>query len=105
MTFTIQNLLYSETNSPRLQYVCQQVFHHWLGLSIEWTSNVEVYRHFKGVKINYGKNTLLNNDFLLPQTALLFENKIKKKSVMADFLLRKVGRIKMDIYNNQSLIY
>ena len=61
-------LLYSESNSSRLQYVCQQVFYHWLGLSIEWTNNIETYQHFKGVKINYGKNTLLDNDFLLAKT-------------------------------------
>ena len=73
-------LLYSESNSSRLQYVCQQVFYHWLGLSIEWTNNIETYQHFKGVKINYGKNTLLDNDFLLAKTTLLFENNIKRRA-------------------------
>jgi len=71
-------LLYTEAFSPRLQYICQQVFHHWLGLSIEWTNNVEMYQHFKGIKINYGTISLIENDFLLPKTTLLFEKSIKK---------------------------
>ncbi len=75
-------LLYAETYPPRLQYICQQVFYQWLGLTIETTNNVEVYQNFKGLKINYGVIPLIDNDFLLPKTTLLFEMSIKKHSLI-----------------------
>ncbi len=73
-------LLYTEAYSPRVQYICQQVFDCWLGLSIDWTNNVKTYQYFKGIKINYGTTPLINNDFLIPKTTLLFEKGIKKQT-------------------------
>lgn len=71
-------LLFTEACSPRLEYVCHQVFNRWLGLSIEWTNNVETYQYFKGIKVNYGAIPLIDNDFLLPKTTILIEKGIKK---------------------------
>jgi len=74
-------LLYSETYPPRLKYICQQVFFHWLGLSVEHTNDVANYQQFEGIKINYGTTPLISNDFLLAKTAFLYENTIKKHSL------------------------
>ncbi len=71
-------LLYTTTYPPRLQYVCQQIFEHWLGLQIDWTKNIEQYKNHIGFKLNYGDEPLVVNDFLLPKSTLLFENSLKK---------------------------
>lgn len=74
-------LLYTIAYSPRLQYVCQQVFEHWLGLQIEWTKNIEQYKNHTGFKFNYSNNSLETNDFLLPKSTLLFENNLKNNPI------------------------
>ena len=70
-------LLYTSTYTPRLQYVCQQVFTDWLGFQIDWTKDTMVYKNHKGFKLNYSNNPLETNDFLLPKSTLLFENNLK----------------------------
>jgi len=70
-------LLYTSTYTPRLQYVCQQVFTDWLGFQIDWTTDATAYKNHKGFKLNYSTNALETNDFLLPKSTLLFENNLK----------------------------
>lgn len=72
-------LLYTAAYPTRLQYVCKQVFEHWLGLKIEWTKNTEQYKNHTGFKLNYSNNSLETNDFLLPKSTLLFENNLKNR--------------------------
>lgn len=74
-------LLYTTTYPPRLQYICQQVFEHWLGLQIEWTKDIEYYKNHTGFKLNYSHKALETNDFLLPKSTLLFENSLKKHPI------------------------
>lgn len=71
-------LLYTSAYTPRLQYVCHQVFTYWLGLQVDWTDNPTLYKNHKGFKLNYSSNALETNDFLLAKSTLLFENNLKK---------------------------
>lgn len=69
-------LIYSSTSTPRLEYVCHQIFRDWLGFQLDWTNDTTQYKNYIGFKLNYGTTSLENNDFLLPKSTLLFENNL-----------------------------
>ncbi|MEM1124954.1 MAG: polysaccharide deacetylase family protein, partial [Bacteroidota bacterium] len=71
-------LLYTAHYSNRLDYIFQQVFVRWLGLSIEWTHQTEMYRNYQGPKLHYGQKSLFSDDFLLAACPLLFQKGIQK---------------------------
>ncbi|MEM6317175.1 MAG: polysaccharide deacetylase family protein [Bacteroidota bacterium] len=71
-------LIYTTHFSNRLDYIFQQVFSRWLGLSIEWTHQLEMYRSYSGPKLQYGQKSLFANDFLLAACPLLFQKGTQK---------------------------
>jgi len=69
-------IIYSSFTSPRLAYIQQQVFQDWLGISCKITTYIEVYKQFKGSRINYSKNRILEEEFFIPSSSILKENNI-----------------------------
>ena len=61
-------LILSPKNSPRLDYVCQVIFGHVLGLEYSITNNEEKYKAHTDFKLRY-----------LPKTNFLFETDIRKQ--------------------------
>lgn len=82
-------LLYSSDNSQRLKYISNQVFLHWMGLSIEWTENTVYYQNYQGSKINYSNSALEKDDFLIPKCPFLSEGGVKNR-LFSTFLYNKI---------------
>ncbi len=64
-------LIYSKFNSPRLAFVCYQVFDIWLGLKHSITAHSEVYQRYEGIKLNYSEENILIAELFLPASTLL----------------------------------
>lgn len=69
-------IIYSSFISPRLAYIQHQVFQDWLGLNCELTTRIEVYKRFKGGRINYSKKRLLEEEIFIPSSSILKESGI-----------------------------
>jgi hypothetical protein len=74
-------LIYSDTTSYRLQYICQFIFKEQLGVTYSLTLDAEGFAAHDGAKINYSSVTFPNNGFALRNTNLLFETGINARSV------------------------
>lgn len=48
-------LVYSEINSPRLQYVLREIFRRRLGIEFELTSYQDAWNEFSGAKMSYSR--------------------------------------------------
>lgn len=73
-------LIYTPTNSPRLQYICQFICKELMGLSYEITTNNHVFASYKGAAINYSHQSF-NNGLHLAPINLLFEQGIAPQAI------------------------
>ncbi len=71
-------IIYSEQNSPRLQYAASVIFNHILKVTVpvNFTDNPAYFISVKGAKINYSKNSLDHGIHIVP-SGFLFQDKIK----------------------------
>ena len=69
-------IIYSSFTSPRLAYIQHQVFQEWLGLTSQLTTQIEVYKQFKGGRVNYSNNRLLEEELFIPSSSILKESNI-----------------------------
>ena len=64
-------LIYSKFTSPRLAFVCYQVFDSWLGLKSSITSSLEAFLQHEGIRINYSNERIHQLELFLPASELL----------------------------------
>ena len=71
-------IIYSEHNSPRLEYVVQVIFNHILKITIpvNVTDNAGYFLSAQGAKINYSNQPLDHGLHIVP-SGFLFQHKIK----------------------------
>lgn len=74
-------LIYSETTSYRLQYICQFIFKEQLRSTYSLTLDKTSFDHHTGPKINYSGQQFLNPGFTINASSLLFESDIKEQNI------------------------
>lgn len=74
-------LIYASHTSPRLQYTCSFIFKEQLHIDFEVTTDREKFRQHTGVKINYSKTSITENEFRIGAVSLLFENNIQQQQI------------------------
>jgi len=76
-------LIYTESQSPRLQYILNYIFRDCFGVAYSVTDQERIFSPRKGPKINYsGKYGL--DGFRIPASGLLIENCIRKMEPMPE---------------------
>ncbi len=73
-------LLYSHINSPRLQYVADFIFKELLGVEVSIVTDIDYFKNYNGVKINYSTDSFDDAFSIQPHT-LLFENSIQPQII------------------------
>ena len=73
-------LIYSHTITNRLKYIFKTIFVDVLLVKIEFTTDVQFFENFEGVKINYS-DSKLNTGLFFQTSRLLFENTIQKQKI------------------------
>jgi hypothetical protein len=68
-------LVYTHKVSPRLTYIFKHIFIRILNCPISFTTKIEEFIAFNGIKMNYSK-TPLGNEFFIRSSDLLFEQGI-----------------------------
>jgi hypothetical protein len=74
-------LIYAKQQSTRLQYMADFISREILIEPAVVTTNINVFLHYEGVKINYSDSRLTADEFFLPPVPLLFEDDIKVQPV------------------------
>ncbi|HRE64876.1 MAG TPA: polysaccharide deacetylase family protein [Ferruginibacter sp.] len=69
-------LIFSETSSTRLQYICHFIFREQLGIGYSLTIDSESFAKHDGPKINYSYVPIEGNVFTIKPTKILFEKTI-----------------------------
>ncbi len=75
----MQVLLYAPASSPRLQYICNFIFEDLLKVEFSFTSDIENFINYSGVKIKYTNAQNINDGFTMGDCGLLFESNIKQQ--------------------------
>ena len=73
-------LIYLETKSSRADYIFRHIFHHILGLEIQFSFDPHSFTDYKGPKINYSKKAF-SNELFFYSSDFLFETNIEHKHV------------------------
>jgi len=76
----MQVLLYAPANSPRLQYICRFIFEELLKVEFSFTSDIQIFSGYSGVKIKYTNTQNINGEFTIGDCGLLFESDIKEQN-------------------------
>ncbi len=74
-------LVFSDTDSPRLQYTCSFIFKELIGEEFSITGNEDEFKSFDGIKINYSADKITDTEFSIPNCGLLFENDIHSQNI------------------------
>lgn len=69
-------LIFSETSSTRLQYICHFIFREQLGIGYSLTIDSESFAKHDGPKINYSYVPIEGNVFTIKPTKILFEKTV-----------------------------
>lgn len=70
----------ADHQSPRLNYILDEILHKRLAIKYAITDNVDYFRHSQMSKINYS-DTLMEDCLNIPAALLLYEENIKKQSI------------------------
>ena len=74
-------IVYANRITPRLQYVTDFIGKQITGEPFQLTTNAEEFINYNGPKINYGYDAVSNDEFLVVNYPLLFEDSIKKQNI------------------------
>ena len=74
-------IVFSNTITPRLQYILDFIGKETIGEAFSITTDVEMFRQYEGPKINYSKEKITNSEFQIGNSELLFENGIKEQRI------------------------
>ncbi|SHI41933.1 hypothetical protein SAMN04488096_101526 [Mesonia phycicola] len=72
MSDTPKLLIYVSAVTPRINYTFRHICTHILGLKIKFTSKIEEFIAYEGMKLSYGKQKL-GNELFIQQSGLLSE--------------------------------
>ena len=98
-------IVYANKITPRLQYVTDFIGKQITGEPLELTTDTFFFNDYKGPKINYGYETVSNDELLIINYPLLFEDTIKKQKIdcfkVNDFtaFYRSEGDYPFDIFS------
>lgn len=73
-------LVFSQIQSPRLNYILNQVLHDWLGLKYSHTTRKDEFLKFKGAKLNYSNISIEGILQIVPHS-LIEESEINAVSI------------------------
>ena len=97
-------IVYANKITPRLQYVTDFIGKEITGEPFQLTTDTFVFNDHNGPKINYGYETVSNDELLIVNYPLLFEDSIKKQKIscfrLNDFpaFFRSEGDYPFDIF-------
>ena len=97
-------IVYANKITPRLQYVADFIGKAITGEPLQLTTDTFYFNDYHGPKINYGYETVSNDELLIINYPLLFEDKIKKQKIdcfkLNDFtaFYRSEGDYPFDIF-------
>ena len=74
-------LLYAQNYSPRLQYICAFIFKEVMGVECTVTRDLEEFKSYNSVRINYSNSPICENEFYILPVDLLFQNNIVPQRV------------------------
>lgn len=74
-------LIYSQSNSTRLQYVCRFIFQEQMGIDYGLTTDAAHFENYDGPRINYSQLPIPGDIFSLKNHSLLFESGIRKQEI------------------------
>jgi hypothetical protein len=74
-------IIYANRITPRLQYVADFVGKEITGESFQLTTDDFFFNDYNGPKINYGYETVSNDELLIVNYPLLFEDSIRKQNI------------------------
>ena len=74
-------IIYANKITPRLQYVADFIGKAIAGEPFQLTTDSFYFNDFNGPKINYGYEEIFDNEFLIINYPLLFEDSIKKQKI------------------------
>jgi hypothetical protein len=74
-------IVYANRITPRLQYVADFIGKQITGEPFQLTDDTFYFNDYNGPKINYGYETISNDELLIVNYPLLFEDSIKKQNV------------------------
>ena len=74
-------LIYSASITPRLQFICSFVFKELMGVAVDITTEVETFRQYTGIKINYSQSRISDDELSIQNAKLLFENDIHPQAM------------------------
>jgi len=74
-------LIYSHTITPRLQYITDFIGKEICGESFQLTTDRLYFSNHKGPKINYSGDRIGNDELLITNHSLLFEDSIREQSI------------------------
>ena len=76
-------LIYSNTSTARMQYICQFIFKEMLGLTYSLTIDADGFEKHDGPKINYSNCILPNpvSGFKIKNHPLLFETGVQQQTI------------------------
>lgn len=69
-------IIFSETITPRLQFITSFIGNEILSEDIQLSSDINTYKEYNGPKLNYSSSPLSQTEFYLKPHSLLFEKNI-----------------------------
>ncbi|MEO5984279.1 MAG: polysaccharide deacetylase family protein [Ferruginibacter sp.] len=73
-------LIFSQKDSPRIQYICHFIFQEYFDIPFKVITDLNEFLSAEGAKINYS-NQRLSDCFNIANAELLFENTIKPQNI------------------------
>ena len=74
-------IVYANKITPRLRYVTDFIGKEVIGKPFQLTSDKEFYKEYAGHKINYSNSTISNEELIINNYSLLFEDSIKEQTI------------------------
>lgn len=74
-------LIYSNTITPRLQYIIDFFSKELFDEPIRLTTDPELFRQYDGPRLNYSDSDFSEKEFFIKNTPLLFEKDIRKQTI------------------------
>jgi hypothetical protein len=74
-------LIYSDTNTSRLQYICSFIFKELMGVDFSITDDRKMFSNYVGAKINYSLVQSPDFSFHIPNEKLLFETGVHQQNI------------------------
>ena len=74
-------IIYANKITPRLQYVADFIGRQITGEPFQLTTDSFYFNDYNGPKINYGYEESFDNEFLIVNYPLLFEDSVKKQNI------------------------